>query len=860
MTERKKKKLEQDVGSIRELLEALKNMEKESSAKYEAANFVSEVKTCLENLKDRETRPYAILAISQIFKLLKSSSNMFSTILDDDALNFIFESVLKCITEDKADISGFVSELIFIHFKNTQIIWKFFEAYTKTAFNREMLKQILAMFIETSSDREMLVGMVLKKYDSYLDFIPRIIKYVDVEKLDEDLYVKIYCDCQFFRENTEPRIVKGRKRRGFIENALDLHPEFVLKNYIRDRDHRIRILLAGKVSFSSEPYFSILLNDSEDEVRLALLKRMNYFNVPPTVSDRLLDKSARIREELFRMYRELIHQMRIIDSSHSLKLFEDASDQPAIVDGKLGFQKEHAELSLDEMYEKFTKFFSKLSEGCLTCFSEEYISEIRRSGFSLEFLSKNEDVPGLRVFLKTMCITNFNQIPAHLRSFCLEYMFAGTLNDAQIRECIQNNVFEVLKYIADPYHYYDLLLEKTLTSTDMGSVEVIVEFIKEMLSFKPLIRSKKNMPSNDTLRDTVVGDSDILNSMDMLTSNEIFINSHTKASTEFVEMITAKIGSEVDYSCLYFFVYKCRSDPRTIQSILKSKANVSERIRLLIYLNLPETLGSFVDLILRCKLDYRTQQFILLRRTTTSALIYFLSTGHVSISNSSFFIKAIKCCLASSSPDKVEYVFKRYVKSVKESAFNVFYSICWILKGYSVTNIGDQNKDTDNSSFHEIKNSIASASDHATHNSSIVDSNDSLVLNPMIAESTKPSAHFDAPRLTDTVVTLPNAADESLKNPNILSKTQDGINENTAMPIKDLASEGLKSNKSDEHRKSSKLRLTKQDKMLQCICNAVVSARDGQCIDIAFNPTKHGFFKLRDCHVDMVSYGQVVYE
>lgn len=847
MSERKKKKLEKDLRCVKELLETLRDMEKDGGVRYEAADFVSEAKVCLENLKDRETRPYAVLAISRICNIIKPYLSISPAILSEDDLDFIFESALKCIVEDRVDISEFASEAIFARFKNTQVILKFFEAYTKIAFNRETLKQILAMFIETNSkDREMLVDMVLKKYTSYLDFVPRIIKHVDVEKLDEDLYVKLYCDCQFFRENTEPRVVKSRKRRVFIEKAMDTHPEFVLRNYVKDRDQRVRALLAGKVSFSSEPYFNILLNDSEDDVRIVLLKRMDYSNVPLAASDRLLDKSARVREELFRIYRELVHQMRVFDSSHNLKMFEHTPEHSTVAGGMLGFYKEVDGASLDEMYRKFSTFFSKLSEGCLTCFSEEYISEIRKSNFSLEFLSRSEELPGLRAFLKSMKITDFSQIPTHLRSFCLEYMFVGTLNDFQIRECIQSNIYEALRFITDIYQHYDLLVEKALTLTDLGSVEIIVEFIKEALCHKPLITLKRDGPERDTLRDTIVDDSCTLNYVDELTANEIFINSHTKASSKFVEAMATKMGFAVDYPYLYFFVYKCRFSPDTTQSILKSKLNVSEKVRLLVYLNLPEALEPFVDLILRYELDYKTQRFILSRRTTTSALIYFLATGHVSISNTSFFIKAIKCCLASTDADKVEHIFKSYVKSVKEHAFNVFYSICWILKDCSVTDISDQSKDTGNNGH------------YATHND--VDNNDSLVLNPMIVESAKPSFYSDAPRLTDTIVTLPTATEENGKGSGIPVGNQTGISRNAVAPSEIQANENMKNIAPDVHRRPPKLRLTKRDKALQCICSAVIKARSGQCIDISFDPARHGFFRLSDWHVDMISHGQVTYE
>lgn len=845
MSERKKIKIEKEIADSKTVLEKLKALKEDE---YDPSAFENELNQSLINLKEKEKRPFAILSILQIFHLLKQNSE---NILSEDEIKSFFEAVLNTLIHSSVDISQVISSPLIHQLKDLPLILKFFESYHNIISNREILKQILTILIEINTEnREMLVNYVIKNFSKFHDFIPRIVKFIDIEKIDENQYIKLFIDCPFFRENTEPKFIKGKKRLGFVEKAIEIYPDFVFKNYIKDKDQKIRQILAKNINFSYEPFFNILLNDSESEVRLSLLKRMDYSNIPLLAIDRVLDKSENVRNEMFRIYNECVYQLKACDGSYSLNVFNKT-------DNNISFIKEGSKIPLEILYEKFFKFFTKLSEGCLTGFSNEYQQILSKSNFTLDFLSKNVELTGVRTFLKNIEIVDFNEIPLNLQDFCLEYLFKGFLTDSQIVKCIENNVFQSLKFINDFNLFYDLLLDKALNLDDLNSVELIVENIKPILNKNNLIIRKKsnneivNKKSIDeSFKDTIVEDNEVISPNEIhvanrsedksfkdtiieeYSPNEIFINTHTSSNDQFKSLMIENLGSAVDYPHLYYFVYNCSSNPLTIQSINKSNLSLDQKIKLLVYLNSLEALELSVDSILKANLSYKTQQLLISKRTVTPAMIYFLSTGQIAISSNSFFIKAIKCCISSQNFDKVSFVFKKYISSLNDTVFDNFYSICLILKECTVSNIS--NEKNDSILLNPIINeSIIKQEDCKVVETNIVNINDQ---SPIKISNEQSSTRF--PTFTDTVV----------DNTTTLNTTN----------ITSVNTENLTNAKPNT--KIEKLKLTKKDKMLFLICNMIIGFKNGKKVDINFDPTKYGFYKLSEQNKGLIDCGQVIYE
>lgn len=810
MSERKKLKDVKTTDNAKELLELLQSI---PDGNREDIDTNTTIQKSMCNLKIREARIFAILCICEISRITKSSD-----FLDESQMDILFDSVLKSLSEKTIDLSKLISSGLISRFRNSSMISKFIEIYQKTIHNKESIREIIAIMIENSEDKEKLIDTMLKKSDHYSDIISRISNLIDIDKLDEDLYIKIYASNQFFRENTNPRVVRGKKRLEFVKYAVSVNLEFTLTNYIKDRDKRIRIILADNVQMHNEPFLSILMNDSDEDVRHTLIKKFNYRNMPESIYDRVLDKSSKVRNEVLRIYKETVEYLNSCTALKNENIFEKSHS------GRLNFTNESGveDAEFDEIYSKFNRLLEKVFEGCLTGIPEDYIAAINQSNFSLNFLSENKELHGMRKYLETRPITDYRLVPLHLRSFCLDFMFKGVLPSSYIRDCLQEDIFEAIKFIEDPYEHFDLLVEKALNLEDLDLVEKITEFIKPVLKFRdPIFKSV--IRNEDTMKDTVIDDSGVFmeetgkcNSFEFSIPNELFLNAHTKLDEMFVERNTGEIS---DFAHLYFVVYRSPSRADIIKCISESQTSVFQKIRLLVYLNRTDVLEEFGNILVKYPLDSVAESFLLGGKNIVSTLIYFLCTGLVALSNPSFFIKAIKCSLKSTKPDKVAQIFGKYMRSVGQDAFNLFYSICWTLKDFSVTNLANDSNSVGNLAITEPQE-------------------ESIILNPLIVDSLikKPSlddnTKLSSIEIEDTKISTFNVE-------NIVNKVQ-SVNSNDA--------------------KTPMLKLTLKDKMLHHICNVVISSREGKLLSTKFNPEKYGFFKLQDHHIEMIGYNQVVYE
>jgi len=696
MSERKKMKVEKTLEKAKSSLETLRAMHKDGGAAHDAEDFTSVVQEAMLDLNSKETRHYAIFTISEVFKLVKSPEEALPVLLTEDELDRVFGAVLGCVVDGKFDMSPFIQDVFFANLRSAELISKFFGAYAKAGVNRTALKHMLCLFIKFDPSKT-LVDKVVNDHRTYLDLIPLIIQYIDVSRLDEDVYAKIYCNCPFFRENVEFRKVGGRNRLDFVQKAIETHMADALTCYCRDRDQRIRLFLAKQVHLNNTPFVSILINDPEDEVRLALIKRMSCADASLYVGDRALDKAANVRLEVFRIFGEVVHQLKAQDPASGMF---DHNDQSMVEDGKLMFKAEMSEISTADLQARLLHLFPKICRGCLTCFKDEYISAIGKCGFSLDFLFKHKGIPGLPVYLKTLSFASLDAVPTHLRGFCLEYMFKGPLTAAQITECIQGDTFEVIRHVQDLGPFYDQLLGKMLEISDPVCLEIIAEAIKPLLNGKPCIRKepsakKVSEPGSikvDIQNDTVVENSNIFvpenqneSHFQPLTPCELFINAHTLMDRSEVERQVAESGTETSYPALYFMAYRCPELLMAHQLISAGSVDIPRVIRLLVYMNNPKYIEPSVDMLLGHTLDAATQRFLVTTRTLTATLIYFYCTGLVRVPHRLFFIAAVKCCLLATNEAKVDQIFKKYMKSVSSEAFNSFFSICCILKDCKVS-------------------------------------------------------------------------------------------------------------------------------------------------------------------------------
>lgn len=838
MSERKKIKLEKETEESKELLIKLRSISNENNLDknmHDSIDFQSKVRIAMENLKSKESRADSIQILAELFRLSPIK-------LNSEEISYCFKVLLEILKTEIIDISLFISMGIPALLKDENIILKYLEIYPKSHLNREALREIISTFIENSVNKESLIENVLAKYEKYKDLVPRIAKLIDFSKINEDLYVQIVIDSQYIRESTDLRIIKGKKRFSYVEKLVEFNLDFALSNYIRDKDKRIRLLLAKSVTPTVEKYFNILLNDPDEDVRCSVISPLKWDLNLGFVADRVLDKSLKVRNCVFELFKQ---GCLFLSSFPNLKIFDEMTYDQHLVNGKLCF-KSDTSVSLEDQQrhlDQFEIFIEKLCEGCLTGFSQEYLKVLTDSKLSLEFLCDHESLPGMFLYLESKSIIDLDSIKIHLKPCVLKYMFKGTLRPNQISDCITAEIFEVLKFIPDPLAYYSDLVEKAISLTDLETVEKIIEFLKPVLIHKnPIYPNPSAMPCEST----VIDDSGVFqsgvnsaNPTILETPNFYFLNAHTKTS----ELFNEQQSNINEYHGLYFQVYKLKNDRRVISNIKSADLTTDQKIKLLLYLNDPGCLDEFASDLICHNLSFDLQKLILETKNVTSTLIYFLCTGLVSVSNSSFFIKSIKACLKLNCADKkvdekVKLIFTKYLKSVPQKTFDIFYSICWALKGCSTS------------------------SDLGSKAVEITECDESLIMNPMITENTNIDMKVEHKSeiatinefTTDIIQRNENVSEEAKINDIAGNKGDDmiqTINENVENAInKPISKES----------NLQKVVLPYQDKVLHVICNNVIAMRTGELVTINFDPSKYGFYKMTDLMFEMIGHGQVTYD
>lgn len=291
-----------------------------------------------------------------------------------------------------------------------------------------------------------------------------------------------------------------------------------------------------------------------------------------------------------------------------------------------------------------------------------------------------------------------------------------------------------------------------------------------------------------------------------MSDNLLILNAHTKCIRSEIEALYKGDGFGCGFYQLYFLVYQARNDPRTRERILAAELGADDLVSLLLYLNDPEFLPVVSHYLLGCNLSYNVQCRIRSARSLNASLIYFMSCGLVNVKSPVFFIKCLKVAIHSTDKSKtfkkeiLKNIFRKYMHSVDQATYNVFYSICWALKDYAV------DKPIDHSS---VKEKNINPTEHSTEHSTI-----------------HPSEHSTVHPSNKKIQTKEN----------LINK----ISENTPQ-------------------KENKLKLRLADKVLYFICNFVIGMRSGTLIDKELNLSKYGFFKLDENSIEMARYDQVTY-
>ncbi|KAI4292101.1 hypothetical protein PAPHI01_1375 [Pancytospora philotis] len=659
MTERKQRKLAKTTESYRCLLDELEGRPQTGAID---ADIQEKLSGLLSALHDKQSAPLAIAGIAEVLRIVAPKN-----ILGNAEIISYFRAVLNYLPHTELDLGRFIEVRAPALLKDAVMISEFFAAYGKSSPNKHHLEDILTIFAEENNGGRESIHLLLQMRPVPTLLVRRLIRFIDTHALAEDAYVQLAAHCMDLLREEDVRIITGRERLAYVQNAIVHFYDKIAGAYVRDRDKRVRLVVASHCR--SKDVFSWLSVDSDEDVRAALLARFHWRDALEwSIDDRLLDRSYRVREILYGIYKEGLV------ACAGLSIFDGA----AVKHGMLNFTRDGDAVAgqPDQSAEKeeavvLREFIYRLFEGCLTAYKDEYVKLLKESKLSLEFLYNSRNRKGAAVFLRAIEWKSYGDIPRDFRGFILEYAFGGTLAHSEILDCLKDGVYEVLKHIRDPSPYFSILYDKARTLTHSSVVEEIVWLLRPYLSKMPFVQ----LPSEAV----PVG---VNNTTSDLLPNYYFINAHTQSDAAFID---AQF-SDYSYPKLYFLVHQARADPRLHEALKSTPLSSDELVSLLLYLGDPAQLHAHADRLLLYEPSMQAQEKMLRFRSLTASLVYFLATGRVSIRSVSFFIQALALAMHCKDRKRLKAVFSKYMNAVDQATYDTFHSVCWELKDYRKSN------------------------------------------------------------------------------------------------------------------------------------------------------------------------------
>jgi len=904
MTERKRIKNELNLSNIKSLYERLKKMPNGDTS------MNGKVEELLGALSNNSSPMVVCHAVKSLIELIRINQN--ANILSYSELLTLFNFLHEVLNLEVVDLSTLILLKVPALLKDKEVVMKFILLLSENDpheskhkkfklkeeikhINIEYLKKIVIMFIEEGCIK--MNKDILDIIVNYPDILQKAFNLTDFSyfnELPEDKYIDLFISNECLRTSKDIRIVKGKRRYEFLRAYVNSNTSIrddIVQNYVNDKDERLRMLLAEKVSTGA--FFLVLLNDGEEDVRLCLLRHVKGF-YDKAIADRLLDKSYDVRKEALRIYLELLAKIKEMRNEYDLDAYQSVENKKNrlkkkeieklrilleeisltfVSDGKLRKSgtldsfveeikpvKQHeTRPEYDEIKNKmeiFRCFALKLFEGCMTTYKEEFVQPILDSGFSLFFYKKHLDNLGFSGFFEMVSKTYFKNY-ADLKSQAkLQIAGINSKDESANREKDDQNILynDLVSFSLD--YLFDGELEgNDILELIEDNIFSVLKFIKEPSKYFSLLLEKaKNIDDLESVEAIVQALKLDLSSCEPILPDEndeivkskpnfLFINAHTKYDQNLMRDYEnfEKFASNCTniYPYLYFIVHQFKSNLALTSKIVSAlqACSTEQKIKLLIFLNKGDLLVDFADLLIKYNLGLKIQRFIFSKKNLVSTLIYFLSTGLVAVKSPSFFMKCIQICINSSSAEKVKFIFANYLKTLDQNVYDIFYSICWSLKSYSTVNLTNLNEPET--------------------------AEDSLIVNPRILDDAVPQKTEDSVglcvernslKLNSEIACMPDSQmKDTFLNTNLDILPPDKNAEPETTSVVNIVDENSIS-------QSNKLKLSKKDKMLYSICNFVVNFRKGIFSDLNIDFHKFGFYKLSENHIEMILRGQVNYE
>ncbi|WEL39411.1 sister chromatid cohesion protein PDS5 [Encephalitozoon hellem] len=614
----------------------------------------------LKNMELRREVPATLLGIIEVLRI-----NAPKCFLSREEKQRFFRLLVETLPEEKINLETFITYRIPSLLTDKALISKLAgltEVVSGTA--KKYLKEIMIILIEEGTEdsvREVVRAVLLHiPKDPTFNTVIEVTKEISMpavailmESFEDKVYADVYSSFTL-KECLCVRNIKGQGKLKYLTAAMsEKNFEKLCSFYIGDRDKKVIKILAENCSAGHEEIFYRIVNDCDEDVRMALLERISFEDVVEhslDIYERILDTSHKVREVVFNIFRSgmLLHKDSL------LKIAEGSKEN-----------KENGSRRTRHEAECLLKFVKLALKGIFTSQRKAYVELLNECNLPWEFYFHIKSFKGVTTFL-SLNSERMKEENAELpeceerRRFYLEYFFSGKIPKQRTLGLIETDIPSALAYLrgkADLSEYAELLINKALASSNVKEILMIIEVVKPYLTEKiPLMCPKSNA--------------------------ELLVYAHSKHSSYFSSQV---LDFEISFPMLYFLSHMKMPVDVLLPLLLEYKGSMEEYVEIQLAHNSKRLLQEFTDYFMEINLDEDSKTKLVKSKTFVGSMIYFLNTGQVSIRNTDFFISSIcLVCAGLGNEPKVKYIYETYSMKVDQITFNKFYTICSRLKTMSL--------------------------------------------------------------------------------------------------------------------------------------------------------------------------------
>lgn len=736
MTERTDRNADASLKKLRKIYIKLKGMPKDIHPSGDELHFArNSISSFLKALDTPSTTLHelSILGISEAFRIAPQALSPLES-------HRIFESLLRVVPLRSVPLSSLVQSGLPSQLQDSTLILQFITAYPSLPYNRHSMADIIAAFIDSSSDKQRLINSVFSTKDILL--IRKVSTTAGTKLLDDSNYLFYYMNWLGtdaysghkvpFRHITLEGLMNScklskllclTKISEYIRRSIMLATRDVFVAYAQNENARLRLetipavtnntsvnktaIVLKELICSDEAVrslYTLLLDDPEECVRQRAASLADW----DLLSNILTDKPE--IEELHQVFLE-----RVLDRSGKVRETAYKVIEDGIVRNKECHLFSDEQNSSQNSLALLRESLLFLCKGCLTEAKPECQSLLKKHCPSLEFLYETRKLPGVVEFIKTIEIDDSMYIsmqnkPCEFINFFLFNCTTGTMDASKVEELLQKGCCQAIKHITGPEAHLNSLFLLLKHSEELEVVERAAKLIADFMRENCIYHEQENLLDNTNKivqpesiaagEHINMGDKAALSTADLISKLSepekmaewpaylFFIASHLP--NEYDCQLDPRVFEMHTYPVLYFLSRKAPNDPRFINSLTQASISDDQRAALILSAG---CLEKYVDLLLRMNPTITALESLISTKTLAAAQMYFLFTGRVQIQSPGFFLSCIKLLAQASPHKKIALILKRYMSALPSETYDVFYTLATNLRAYRLS--GPEGSGTD---------------------------------------------------------------------------------------------------------------------------------------------------------------------